>query len=183
TTQCRVVTATDCAGSLAKRRRREALEAGALIRGHRGPSFACAKPTELVANRTRLCRRGDRIFEGRRQVMRLRVVFIALLAVLALAATAGANPDPSSVVTDDPAEQVDAALGLDGSGISSVERYLGNQTPADANTQESRNVSLVRALQLSPFTHGRHGDVAGYKNLAFVGKWRGARPGTPAAII
>jgi hypothetical protein len=62
--------------------------------------------------------------------MRLRVVLIAVFAVLALAATAGADPDPGGVVTDDPAEQHDPALGLDGSGISSVERYLGNQAPA-----------------------------------------------------
>jgi hypothetical protein len=98
-------------------------------------------------------------------------------------ATAGADPDPGGVVTDDPAEQLDSALGLDGSGISSVERHLGNQTPAKANSRKSRNVTLVGALQLSPFNQGVHGDVAGYKNLAFAGKWRGACPGTGVDII
>ncbi|GBD17223.1 hypothetical protein HRbin26_02141 [bacterium HR26] len=42
---------------------------------------------------------------------------------------------------------------------------------------------MIGALKLEPFNAGVHADVAGYKNLAFVGKWRELCPGTGVDII
>lgn len=46
-----------------------------------------------------------------------------------------------------------------------------------------RNISLVGSLKLQPFNEKAHADVAGYKNLAFVGKWGGACTGMGVDII
>ena len=46
-----------------------------------------------------------------------------------------------------------------------------------------RDVSLVGALQLAPSDVRAHGDVAGYKNLAFIGKWGGVCSGRGVDII
>lgn len=46
-----------------------------------------------------------------------------------------------------------------------------------------RNVSLVGALQLEPSDVKAHGDVAGYKDLAFIGKWGGVCSGKGVDII
>jgi hypothetical protein len=60
-----------------------------------------------------------------------------------------------------------------------------DQSPASrAHRQRGgRDFSVVGALKLDPFNLGVHGDVAGYKDLAFVGKWREACPGTGVDII
>jgi len=112
-----------------------------------------------------------------------------LLAVAALVAVPLALADhallgPGGVTTDDPAGD-DTLLGLDGAGISSVEAFLGNQPPATRAQRQARNISLVGALAGDPAesNQGVFADVAGYKNLAFVGKWRGACPGTGVDII
>lgn len=55
-------------------------------------------------------------------------------------------------------------------------------SPSTSGEQVS-SIELVGALQLRPFSGGVHGDVAAYKNLAFVGKWRGPCPGTGVDII
>ena len=113
------------------------------------------------------------------------------IAILVLAA-APAIADPGHVapggpVTDDPSGAEDAGAGLDGSGISTVERFLGSQPPATASQKKSRNISLVGSLGLTPSNQAVHADVAGYltatRDLAFVGKWRGACPGTGVDII
>jgi hypothetical protein len=44
-------------------------------------------------------------------------------------------------------------------------------------------MELVGALRLDPTDAGIHGDVAAYKDLAFVGKWRGRCPGTGVDIV
>ena len=113
------------------------------------------------------------------------LLFLALSLVLVPLASAGhggPQDDPGGVITDDPAGE-DHSLGFDGAGYSSVEAYLGSQAPANRADRNARNISLVGALQLSPFNVGVHADVAGYKNLAFLGKWRGACPGTGVDII
>ncbi|HEU4479301.1 MAG TPA: hypothetical protein VFR80_12350, partial [Pyrinomonadaceae bacterium] len=46
-----------------------------------------------------------------------------------------------------------------------------------------RNISLVGSLKLQPFNEKAHADVAGYKNLAFMGKWGGACTGMGVDII
>lgn len=91
------------------------------------------------------------------------------------------------VATDDPAGEP-PLIGLDGAGNALVQRFLGGQAPAHRADRRARNISLVGALQLTPFNLGVHADVAGYRtesgrNLAFVGKWRGACPGTGVDII
>jgi hypothetical protein len=46
-----------------------------------------------------------------------------------------------------------------------------------------RNISLVGALKLQPFNEKAHADVAGYKNLAFIGKWGDVCTGMGVDII
>jgi hypothetical protein len=72
---------------------------------------------------------------------------------------------------------------FDGAGYSQVRALLGGQPPASSSQRRARNISLVGALRLSPFNTGDHADVAGYKNLAFVGKWSGNCPATGVDII
>jgi hypothetical protein len=86
-------------------------------------------------------------------------------------------------VTDAPSEQDEGVLGL-GSGFSSVEPFRGGQSSGGASKGRGEDdVDVVGALQLDPFNQGVHGDVATYKKLAFVGKWREACPGTGVDII
>ena len=49
--------------------------------------------------------------------------------------------------------------------------------------RRAQGMELVGALRLDPADGGVHGDVAAYKNLAFVGKWRGPCPGTGVDIV
>ena len=44
-------------------------------------------------------------------------------------------------------------------------------------------LQLIGALKLEPFGKDAHGDVATYKNLAFVGKWSGPCPGGGVDVI
>ncbi len=115
-------------------------------------------------------------------VLGLTLVGLALMGVPAgLADPPGGVADPY-FTTDDPAGE-DSLLGFDGAGISYVEAFLGGQAPATRAERRARNISLVGSLQLSPFNQGVHADVAGYNQLAFIGKWRGACPGTGVDII
>lgn len=115
------------------------------------------------------------------------ISFLILILSLMIAPSAGADPlefhhDPG-VVSDDPFEEDHQLSGFNGSGYSYVESYLGNQSPANRADRKARNISVVGALQLSPSNQGVFADVAGYKNLAFLGRWRGACPGTGVDII
>ena len=114
--------------------------------------------------------------------MRKIVSLAAAAAALALASGATASDPGGGAISDDPAGHQDSPL-FDGAGVSQVEAFLGSQASAERSDQRARNISLVGALKLDPFDLGVHGDVAGYKNLAFVGKWRGACPGTGVDII
>ena len=118
---------------------------------------------------------------------RLRPILIGVIAVALVGAPVAADPghipgDRSYVVTDDPAEGNDPGLGFDGAGITSVENSLGSQ-PASTTARKSRNVSLIGTYAGATAERGYFGDVAGYKDLAFLGKWRGACPGTGVDII
>jgi hypothetical protein len=110
------------------------------------------------------------------------VLLAAVLAATFALAGAAAASHPRGAVMDDPLGQHEGT-GFDGSGISAVEPFLGGQSPASRGERSGRGVSLVGALKLDPFNLGVHGDVAGWKNLAFVGKWREACPGTGVDII
>ena len=115
--------------------------------------------------------------------MRTAVLAAVLATTLVLLGgpVAAGNPG-GGVVTDDPLGQ-QARGGFDGSGSASAEAFLGGQGPASRAERRARDVSLVGALKLDPFNLGVHGDVAGWKDLAFVGKWREACPGTGVDII
>jgi hypothetical protein len=103
-------------------------------------------------------------------------------AQTALAAHTG-QAGPRVPVTDAPSEQRDGVLGL-GSGFSSVEPYRGGRSAGRGSERRGRDdVDLVGALQLDPAGQQAHGDVATYKKLAFVGKWREVCPGTGVDII
>jgi hypothetical protein len=115
--------------------------------------------------------------------MRTAVLAAALATALGLLAgpAAAGHPGGGGAVTDDPSGQ-HAGGGFDGSGTS-AEAFLGGQEPAGRAERRARDVSLVGALKLDPFNVGVHGDVAAWKDLAFVGKWREACPGTGVDII
>lgn len=125
--------------------------------------------------------------------MRFRLAGFLFLALSLPAASMHAHADPghgdtkehsSGVVTDDPfAGETDAGLGFDGAGVSSVEKYLGEQAPATRAQRRGRDVSLIGAWKGEDFNEGIYADVWGYKNLAFVGKWRGGCPANGVDII
>jgi hypothetical protein len=112
--------------------------------------------------------------------MRRLVLFLVAAALLALAGSATAKP-PGGAVTDAPSAGPGSAL-LEAGGYSHVDRYRGRTGSAGRRDGDDR-VRLVGALQLDPFNLAAHGDVAGYKKLAFIGKWREECPGTGVDII
>jgi hypothetical protein len=112
--------------------------------------------------------------------VRRLVLSLVAVAALALAGTAAAKP-PGRAVTDAPSAGHRSAL-LDAGGYSHVDRYSGATASRGRGSRGDR-VSLVGALRLDPFNLQAHGDVAGYKKLAFVGKWREECPGTGVDII
>jgi PA domain/LVIVD repeat len=111
--------------------------------------------------------------------MRRLVLFLVAAALLALAGSATAKP-LGRAVSDVPSASDKASL-LEAGGYSHVDRYRG-KTRSGRRRGDDR-VRLVGALQLDPFNLEAHGDVAGYRNLAFVGKWREECPGTGVDII
>lgn len=52
-----------------------------------------------------------------------------------------------------------------------------------ATAEASSGLALLGAIKLNPANRSAHADVAGYKDLAFVGKWQGACPATGVDII
>jgi hypothetical protein len=119
----------------------------------------------------------------------MRRLVIATAAALCLAGGAAqaalaahTSSAPGVPVTDAPSEQRDGVLGL-GSGFSSVEPYRGAQSSGQGSGGRGDDVEVVGALRLDPSNRQAHGDVATYKKLAFVGKWRELCPGTGVDII
>jgi len=113
---------------------------------------------------------------------------VALLLALALPGAASAHHEHPGLpyggpVTDDPSGHEDPAAGFDGAGDATVGGVLGGQPPARPAERRARNIELVGALALDPVNRGVHGDVAGFRDLAFVGKWRETCPGTGVDVI
>ncbi|MGH3039308.1 MAG: hypothetical protein ACRDLZ_07885, partial [Gaiellaceae bacterium] len=99
--------------------------------------------------------------------MRTAVLAAVLATTLVLLGGSAAVGHPGGgAVTDDPSGQ-HAGVGFDGSGIAGAEAFLAGQEPAGRAERRARQVSLVGALKLDPFNLGVHGDVAGWKDLAF----------------
>ena len=113
--------------------------------------------------------------------MRWLVLWLVAAATFALGGTATAGP-PGGAVTDAPSASGGSPL-LDGGGISHVERNRAATASGGGRGSDSDRVRLVGALRLDPFNLAAHGDVAGYKRLAFIGKWREECPGTGVDII
>jgi hypothetical protein len=90
-------------------------------------------------------------------------------------------PHPG-IVTDDPQGE-DPLLGLDGRGLPRVERFFGQPAPERRADRRARNVSMLGHLELDPSGVAVHADVAGYEDLAFVGKWVAPCVGTGVDII
>ena len=111
--------------------------------------------------------------------MKWLVRLLVAAAMLTLAADAMAKP-PGRALTDDPSGGDGPAL-LGAGGYSHVDRFRGGSGWRDSRSRD--RVRLVGALGLNPSNLQAHGDVAGYKNLAFVGKWREECPGTGVDII
>jgi hypothetical protein len=112
--------------------------------------------------------------------MRRLILFLFAVALLVPAGSATAKP-PGGAVTDSPSAGPGSPL-LEAGGYSQVDRYRGTTGSARRGDRGDR-VRLVGSLRLDPFNLSAHGDVAGYKNLAFIGKWREECPGTGVDII
>ena len=109
----------------------------------------------------------------------LPALAVGAVAMLALVGSATAGPVGGAVADDPSAPQLSPLL--EAGGYSYVEP---NRSTAETRARNGGNrLRLVGALRLDPFNVEAHGDVAGYKNLAFVGKWRGVCPGTGVDII
>jgi hypothetical protein len=120
-----------------------------------------------------------------RRLVTATALALCLVAGLAQAALgAHSNQAGTAVpVTDAPSEHRKGVLAL-GSGFSSVEPYRGERgTGRSSKAPKKDPVELVGALRLAPAGEEVHGDVATYKKLAFVGKWRGVCPATGVDII
>lgn len=111
------------------------------------------------------------------------LLVLAALSVPAAAHHGGRAAPPGGPVTDDPSGREDPTAGFDGAGNAIVRDALAKQPEASAVPRGARNIELVGALKLEPFNRGVHGDVAGFRDLAFVGKWRELCPGTGVDII
>jgi hypothetical protein len=111
--------------------------------------------------------------------MKWLVPLVVAAALLALAGTATADPH-GRALTDDPSGDDGPAL-LNAGGYSHVDPFRGGSGWRDTRSRD--RVRLVGALRLDPFDLEAHGDVAGYKDLAFIGKWREECPGTGVDII
>jgi hypothetical protein len=85
-------------------------------------------------------------------------------------------------LTDDPSGHEDPAAGANGAGNATVKGAQAVRAQAEI-PRVARNITLLGALKLEPFNAGVHGDVAGFRNLAFVGKWREQCPGTGVDVI
>ena len=72
---------------------------------------------------------------------------------------------------------ISTMLLVSGAGVS------GLQTETASALKKPGEISVVGSLQLTPSGEEVHADVTGYKNLAFIGKWRGLCPGTGVDII
>ncbi len=115
--------------------------------------------------------------------MRRRIALVAgVAALLTLGVSPASANHPDGAPTDDPLEHTHGSLLNGGGGFSSVLPYAGNASGSAAKGK-AKNLSLVGSLELAPSGAAAHGDVAGWKNLAFIGKWRGACPGTGVDII
>ena len=90
--------------------------------------------------------------------MRYRSLLALVLYVALVFHPLPAQADPEhvgdahgdGVVTDDPNHAEDGLLGFEGSGITSVESYLGNQPAATQVQRKARHISLVGALKGDP---------------------------------
>jgi LVIVD repeat len=113
--------------------------------------------------------------------MRRLVLFLVAAALLALAGSATASHKPlGRAVSDAPSAGPGSPL-LEAGGYSHVDRFRGQSGSVSRDSDD--RVRLVSALPLNPPNVAAHGDVAGYKDLAFIGKWREECPGTGVDII
>ena len=125
--------------------------------------------------------------------MRKPSIAVAVVGCLVLPGTAAASHQSRPAGTDD-AAQAPGRHYPEG-GISTVtppstasrrlavpRASLGGAR-ARAGAARPLDIRLTAALRLEPAGTGVHADVAGYRNLAFVGKWRGPCPGTGVDVV
>ena len=114
----------------------------------------------------------------------MRKLLVLLAAVAALLTLVGpGTADPGASLEDEPGEEQILGDDLGGTGLALEEEVLEEQPAGSAVPRAARNMSLVGSLRLEPFNVGVHADVYAFRNLAFIGKWRGACPGTGVDII
>lgn len=100
--------------------------------------------------------------------------FVCMLALLAL--TSGCQAPVA------PLAQAPAAASPR-PAVSPAAPSSATAAPSPLPTEAERGLVLIGALELNPSGQSAHADVAGYKNLAFVGKWQGACVATGVDII
>ncbi len=106
---------------------------------------------------------------------------VAVLAgLLGLASPAAASHPGSVGVTDDPGGQ--PPVRSSAPAPSHVDRARAH-VPAALPRGRGVDVDMLGSLRLDPPNVQAHADVAGYRDLAFVGKWRGSCPGTGVDIV
>jgi hypothetical protein len=115
--------------------------------------------------------------------MRKPSIAVAVVGCLALPAPAAAHHQGLLAITDDPARPP-TVLGP-GGAYSSVSAPAPTAVAAAAAAESAAplELNLTGALELAPAGQGVHADVAGFRDLAFVGKWAGSCPGTGVDIV
>jgi hypothetical protein len=122
--------------------------------------------------------------------MRRLSMFIASFTALVLLATS-ALAHPGDGLTDDPRgheghddhAHEDTSPLFHGGAHSSVSRPAGENATSPRHDRRARNIQMIGHTALDTPNINGYGDVAGYKNLAFIGKWRGDCPGDGVDII
>jgi hypothetical protein len=120
-------------------------------------------------------------------------IAVAVLACLALPAPAAASHQPPPPLTDDPAlAGMRSAPAAAPSPVTpptaaarrrAAHRGAARRRAAGVRAPQRIDIGVVGALELAPAGAQAHGDVAAYRELAFVGKWRDACPGTGVDVI
>jgi hypothetical protein len=121
--------------------------------------------------------------------------FLAVLLILAACSTSTTPSDVDAFVpeepadprallfTDDPRQPESPRRALRRPSALAIAGYLEGQAADRRPDRQARNMTLVGHLELDHPDQFAYGDVVGYRNLAFVGKWGAGCPGSGVDIV